>query len=77
MATGVWYNDMVEPLLSGPMLTLYDLDVTTSERTIRRSSRHWYMKMMVGVYRSYFQTFDYFMISQENVEYPIFRSFYI
>ena len=51
--------------------------VYTSEWTIRLSSRRSSMKMMVGVYRSRFQTIDYFMISQDNFEYPIFRSFYI
>ena len=39
------------------------MQVSSSERTIRRSSRRSSMKMMVGVYRSRFQTIDYFMMS--------------
>ena len=50
--------------------------VTPSERTIRRSSRRSSMKNDGRRLSFTFQTIDYFMISQENVEYPIFRSFY-
>ena len=48
-----------------------------SEWTIRRSSRRLSMKIMVGMYRSRFHTIDYSRISQENVQYLIFSSFYI